>query len=152
MLLNGKVVFYKNQSDLTIELQVNQRLLLLSGTMIRYANDEEEIIIDSFHFILIDSPATYKLNSSSVVYIWTLEDEDLCLNITKFKINFPNENNRVDHLEPFYPLYLGVSTEFSPRRHSSSITRPIEHSNQLQFIPSEIGIQNEENIPMEYSL
>ncbi|CAF4511444.1 unnamed protein product [Rotaria socialis] len=152
MLLNGKVVFYKNQSDLTIELQVNQRLLLLSGTMIRYANDEEEIIIDSFHFILIDSPATYKLNSSSVVYIWTLEDEDLCLNITKFKINFPNENNRVDHLEPFYPLYLGVSTEFSPRRHSSSITRPIEHSNQLQFIPSEIGIQNEENIPIEYSL
>ncbi|CAF2067804.1 unnamed protein product [Rotaria magnacalcarata] len=147
LLLNEKVVFYKNQSDLTIELEANQRLFLLSGTMIRYSNDEEEITIDSLYFILTDSPATYKLNSSSVVYIWTLEDEDICLNIKKFKINFSSENNRVDHLQPFYPLYVGVSSDFSPRRYSSLMTHPMEHSSQLQFMLSEIGISNEENIP-----
>ncbi|CAF1048352.1 unnamed protein product [Rotaria sordida] len=149
ILLNEKVSFYKNQSDLTIDLESNQKLFLLSGTIICYSN-EEETIFDSTQFILINSPTTYKLNSSSIVYIWTQEDEIYCLNVKKFKINITNENFRVDSIEPFYPLYLGESTEFSPRRSSLSITRPIENLSNFQLIPSEIGISNEEHTPAEF--
>ncbi len=58
------------------------------------------------------------------------------------------ENNEV---EPFYPLYRGDSIEFTPRRQSSSMTRPIENISNFQFIPSEIDVNNELNIPAEFS-
>ncbi|CAF3518594.1 unnamed protein product [Rotaria sp. Silwood1] len=150
MLLNEKVSFYKNQSNLTIDLETNQRLFLLSGTMTRYSNEQENIF-DSMQFIVIDSPTTFKLNSTSIVYTWTQEDEIYCSNAKKFKIDFTNENFQIDPIEPFYPLYLGESTEFSPRRHSSLITRPIENLSNFQLIPTEIGIQSEENVPTEFS-
>jgi hypothetical protein len=146
MVLNEKAIFYKNQSDFSIDLEANQRLFLLSGTIKHYSN-EEETIIDSIHFISLDSPTTYTLNSSSIVYIWTYEDEIYCLNVKKFKINFSNNNNRANPVEPFYPLYLGDLTEFTPRRHSSFMTRPIDNSSNFQLIPSEIDVNNEENFP-----
>ncbi|CAF0730952.1 unnamed protein product [Adineta ricciae] len=39
--LNEKAIFYKNQSNLTIELQPNQRLLLLSGTISCYSSNDQ---------------------------------------------------------------------------------------------------------------
>jgi hypothetical protein len=147
MLLNEKSIFYKNQSDFSIELQANERLFLLSGTMSQVSN-EVEIIFDSIHLITHTYPTSYQLNSSSIVYIWTYEDEIHYLNIKKFKINFSIENNQV---EPFYPLYLGDSIEFTPRRHTFSMTRPVENINNFQLIPSEIEVNNQINIPAEFS-
>jgi hypothetical protein len=111
--------------------------------MTQYLN-EVETIFDSIHFISQNCPSTYQLNSSSIVYTWTDEDEIYYLNIKKFKMNFSHENNS---LEPFYPLYSGGSIEFTPRRHSASMTRPVENLSNFQFIPSEIEVNNQLNIP-----
>jgi hypothetical protein len=150
MLLNEKAIFYQNEPNISIELQVNQRLFLLSGTMTHHSN-EGETIFDSIHFILHTSPTKYQLNSSSIVYIWTLEDENYYLNMKKFKMDFSMENNEVNSVEPFYPVYLGDSIEFTPRRHSASMTRPVENSSNFQMIPSEIEVNNELNIPKEFA-
>lgn len=146
IILNDKAIFYKNQSDISIRLKANQRLFLLSGTMTHYSN-EEETIIDSIHFISLDSPTICQLNSSSIVYTWTYEDEIDCLDVNKFKINFSNGNNQVISVEPFYPAYLGDTIEFTPRRRSLSITRPIENTSNIQFIPSEIEVNGERDLP-----
>lgn len=144
MLINEKAVFYRNQANLKIHLNTHEKLFLLSGTMIQYLNNgDDEIIIDSIHLISVDSPTTYNLNSTSIVYMWTKEDEACCLNAKKFRIDFVDENNQFDVSEPFYPLYLGVTTEFSPRRHSCSIGHTVENLSNLRLIPSEIGIQVE---------
>jgi hypothetical protein len=87
MLLNEKSIFYKNQSDFSIELQANERLFLLSGTMSQVSN-EVEIIFDSIHLITHTYPTSYQLNSSSIVYIWTYEDEIHYLNIKNLKLIF----------------------------------------------------------------
>ncbi|UJR38765.1 hypothetical protein I4U23_031430 [Adineta vaga] len=151
VLLNDKVLFYKNQSNLIIDMERNQRLFLLSGTINRYLNDEENILINSMEFCLIDSPTKFQLNSTSILYTWTSEDEIYCLNVKKFKVNFSLDQNQMNSLEPFYPLYSGESIEFTPRRHSPSITRPTENSSNFQLIPSEIEVNNQLNIPSEFS-
>ena len=79
-----KAKFYINQTSLTIDLQSNERLFLLSGTITDYS-DEQEIIIDSIHFILHDYTKSYRLNSTSIVYIWTYEDEIHYSKSKKFK-------------------------------------------------------------------
>ncbi|CAF1492651.1 unnamed protein product [Adineta steineri] len=149
MLLNEKSKFYKNQSQLSIELQLNQRLFLLSGTIDCYLNNEK-IVYDSTDLFLINSPTTYELNSSTIIYTWTYEDEIYYLNLKKFKINSFINNDERNSIVPFYPLYLGDTIEFTPRRHSLSITRPIENSSNFQFIPSEIEVNNHTNMPLEY--
>jgi hypothetical protein len=150
MLLNEKSKFYCHQSDLSIiHLQANQRLFLLSGTINQNIN-EIETIFDSIHFILLDTPSIYQLNASSIVYTWTDEDETYCLNAKKFKINFRTENHQDNTIEPFYPLYLGHSIEFTPRRHSSSMTRPVDNANNIQFIPSEMEVNNDLNPSTEF--
>ncbi|CAF4215202.1 unnamed protein product, partial [Adineta steineri] len=149
MLLNEKSKFYKNQSQLSIELQLNQRLFLLSGTIDCYLNNEK-IVYDSTDLFLINSPTTYELNSSTIIYTWTYEDEIYYLNLKKFKINSFINNDERNSVEPFYPLYSGDTIEFTPRRHSLSITRPIENSSNFQFIPAEIEVNNHTNMPLEY--
>ncbi|CAF1413597.1 unnamed protein product, partial [Adineta steineri] len=149
MLLNEKAIFYKNQSDFSVHLETNQRLFLLSGAIKQYVN-EGETILNSIHLNILDTPVMYKLNSSSIIYTWSTDDEVYCSNIKKFKINFSNENNEIISVEPFYPLYLGNSIEFTPRRHSSSMTRPIENPSHFQLIPSEIEASNRLKSPTEF--
>ncbi|UJR17821.1 hypothetical protein I4U23_004720 [Adineta vaga] len=152
MLLNEKSKFYKKKSDLFIELQLNQRVFLLSGTINRYLNNKQQITYNSIDLILIDSPTIYKLNPSSIIYTWTYDDERYYLNLKKSQIHcLTNDNKDMNSTEPFYPLYSGDSIEFTPRRHSSSITRPIENINNLQFIPTEIDANDEHDIPQEFS-
>jgi hypothetical protein len=148
MLLNEKAILYKDKSDFSIHLEANQRLFLLSGTM-RCYSDDVETIVHSLNLILTDSPTMYQLNSSSIVYTWTLDDELYYLNIKKFKVNFSMKNNDVNFIEPFYPLYAGNSIEFTPRRHSLSMTRPVENRSNFQLIPSEIEVNNQRNLPSE---
>ena len=143
MLLNDKAIFYINQTDLTIDLQINQRLFLLSGTISNNSSNEE-IIMNSVCFILHDSPITYQLNSSSIIYTWTHEDEVYYSNIKKFKVNFPVENKHINSIRPFYPIYSGNSTEFSPRRYLSTVARPIQNTSNFRLIPSEIEVRNEQ--------
>jgi len=138
ILLNEKSIFYKNQLDLTIHLETNQRLFLLSGTISHYSNDKETIL-NSIDLILLDSPTVYQLNLSSIVYTWTYEDEIHCLNDKKFKINFSTENNQINSAEPFYPLHLGDLMIFNPRHHSASMTRPVKNISNIQLIPSEFS-------------
>ena len=145
MILKEKSKFYRNKADLSIHLQANQRLFLLSGTI-----NSTETIFDSINFILLDSPMIFQLNGSSIVYTWSEEDEMHCSDVGKFKINFSNENHHVNTVEPFYPLYLGHSIEFTPRRHSSLVTRPVENANNIQLIPSEIEVYNDLNPPAEF--
>ena len=65
-------------------------------------------------------------------------------------MDFSMENNEVNSVEPFYPVYLGDSIEFTPRRHSGSVTRPTENTSNLQLIPSEIEVNSQLNIPLEF--
>lgn len=145
MLLNEKALFYKNSLESFIEIETNQRLFLLSGTM-KYYLDDEEIIVDSIHFIIHTNPIRYELNSSSIVYTWTHDDEIYYLNLKKFRVDFSMRNNEMNAMEPFYPLYLGSTIEFTPRRHSSSVTRPVENISNLQMIPAEIEVTNQLNV------
>lgn len=142
ILLNEKSKFYQNQSDLLIDLEINQRLFLLSGNI-----KQGETIYESIDFILLNSSMSFQLNLSSIVYTWTEDDENYCLNKKKFKINFSNQNQHIETIQPFYPLYLGHSVEFTPRRHSSSITR---NASNMQFIPSEIEVNNTLQLPTEF--
>jgi hypothetical protein len=106
MLLNEKAVFYENKPNILIHLQANERLFLLSGSMSQYL-DEVETIFDSIHFISRNCPSTYELNSSSIVYTWTDEDEIYYSNLKKFKVHFTTENKEMSSVEPFYPVYSG---------------------------------------------
>ncbi len=105
--------------------------------------------MEIFNEIILNS---IQLNSSSIVYTWTNEDENYCLNIKKFKIYFSPENHHVNPIELFHPLYMGINTiEFTPRRHSTSMTRQLDNTNNIQFITSEIEVNNQINIPTEFS-
>ena len=150
MLLNEKVVFYKDKSEFSIHLEKKQRLLLLSGT-IKCCSNKDETTLHSVYFNLLTSPTVYQLNSSSIVYTWTPEDEIYCLNNKKVNANLSTENNQAMSAEPFYPHYLGDSIEFTPRRHSLLMTRPIDNPANLQLIPSEIEVKCKQNIPVEFS-
>ncbi|CAF1334918.1 unnamed protein product [Adineta ricciae] len=149
--LNEKAIFYKNQSNVTIKLEPNQRLLLLSGTISCYSTNDQRTEYRSMDLIIFHSPIMCELNSSSIAYTWADEDERRYLNSRNHRNPFSMANTDTNLVEPFYPLYLGDSIEFTPRRHSGSMTRPIENLNNLQFIPTEIDINNEGDIPMHIS-
>ena len=66
------------------------------------------------------------------------------------KVSFSTTNDEiVNSVQPFYPNYLGNTIEFTPRRLSTSMTRPVENSSNLRLIPAEIEVNNELKIPSE---
>ena len=148
-LLKERSKFYQNEPDVFLHLQANQNLFLLSGT-IKQTINEIETELDAIEFIVLDSPAVYQLNSSSIVYIWSHEDEVECSNAKKYKISF-SAQTQIKPVEPFYPLFLGDSIEFTPRRQSFSMTRPVDDTNNVHLIPSEIEVNKDLNVPSEFS-
>ena len=147
MLLDEKSRFYYRPSNVNIHLQPGERLFLLSGTITDRTNEQQESILNSIHFVSYDVEKDFQFNASSIAYVWTHEDEIHYFNLRKYKLNFANENNEIHEMEPFYPFYLGESVEFSPHRHSSSMTRPVENTSNLQMIPSEMEVTNELTVP-----
>ena len=148
LLLDEKARFYRNQSDLSICLEANERLFILEGNLIRRV-DDADILFDSIQLVVFDAPAIFRLNSSSIAFTWTDDDELYCLTVAKFKLNFPVTTQDSASFEPFYPDYSGDTIEFTPRRHSTQMTRPVENLNSLQFIPSEIEVNTEHDISLE---
>ncbi|CAF1650807.1 unnamed protein product, partial [Adineta ricciae] len=130
------------------ELQANQRLLLLSGTISCYSTNDQRTEYRSMDLIIFHSPIICELNSSSIAYTWADEDELRYLNSENNENQVSGRNSCTNLVEAFYPLYLGDSIEFTPRRHSGSMTRLVENISNLQFIPTEIDINNEQDLPM----
>ncbi|UJR34452.1 hypothetical protein I4U23_021859 [Adineta vaga] len=146
LLLDNKAIFYKNKCDLSIHLKANDRLLLLAGTLTRHL-EQNVIRFDSIELLFLDVPTIYELNSSSIVYTWTHDDEIYCTNIDKFNRNVPTHHSEfITSVEPFYPRYSGETVEFSPWRHSLQMTRPVENLNNFQLIPSEIVVDSNTNL------
>lgn len=131
-LLTEKAIFYRTTSNLLIDLHLNHRLFLLSGRIFH-----EEIVFHSMQFHRITHSAVYQFDLSSIVYLWTLEDE-----LALIEPACPSRSRRQSQ-GALYPNYLGDSIEFTPRRHSLSMTRPIDNLSHLQFIPAEIDANSE---------
>jgi CRP-like cAMP-binding protein len=141
LLLDEKAILSRNQPDLIINLKANERLFLLAGTLIS-SSDQKDIYLDSPSFVLLDSPTTYHLNLSSIVFTWTEEDEISYLNVKNCKRTSPLENSQFNSVDISYPHYSGETIEFTPRRQSAHVTSSIENLSRLQFIPSEIRVNN----------
>ena len=131
-LLTEKSLFYRTTSNLSIDLDLNHRLFLLSGRI-----SHDEIVFHSMQFHRITHPAVYQFDLSSIVYLWTSDDE--------FSLTEPTcpPQSRRQSQGALYPNYVGDSIEFTPRRHSLSMTRPIDNLSHLQFIPAEIDANSE---------
>ena len=133
MFLNEKATFYNTKTNLVINLETNQRLFLLSGTIIRLS-DDLATNIDSTYFMLLEHPAKYQLNASSIVYTWSYEDE----------ANFSTDKNQLDPDHELYPAYSGSTNDLFPRRNSSSIVRPMESRNNRGLMTLQINTKCEE--------
>ncbi len=142
LLLDEKAILYKNKSDLIINLEANERLFLLTGTLI-CSSDEKNVCLNSPLFILLDSPTIYRLNSSSIVFTWTEDDEISYLTVKNCTRTFPVGNSKFLFADILYPRYSGETIEFTPRRQSMQMIPSVENSSHLQLIPSEIEVKNE---------
>ncbi|CAF1549449.1 unnamed protein product [Adineta ricciae] len=83
--------------------------------------------------IIFHSPIICELNSSSIAYTWADEDELRYLNSENNENQVSGRNSCTNLVEAFYPLYLGDSIEFTPRRHSGSMTRLVENINDSRW-------------------
>jgi len=106
LVLSETAIFFKNEIHLEINLEATNRLLLLSGTLICHS-DDEEIIMNSIEFILLDLPITCKLNASSVVYTWTREDKIHSPDMKNSRADVPVHHTESISVEPFYPNLFG---------------------------------------------
>jgi len=148
-ILDNKAIFYRDTYDLSIYLKENDRLLLLAGTLTRYS-EEKVIPFDSTQLFFLDAPTVYQLNSSSIVYTWTHDDEIYCRNVKEFNLDVPTNYSESTTVKPFYPRYSGETVEFTPRRHSVQMTRPVDNLNHFQLIPSEIVGDTNTNVLSEF--
>ena len=149
LLFEEKAILHRNQLDFTINLKANERLYLLAGTLISSSNQKDNICLNSPRFILLDSPSTYRLNSSSIVLTWTEEDEISYLNVTNHRRNFSLENSKFQLNEILYPRYSGETIEFTQRRQSIPTMAPVKNLCHLQFVPSESELNQESTISSE---
>ena len=140
VLLAEKSLFYRTNSNLSLDLHGNHRLFLISGRV-----SHQEILFHSMQFHRITRPGVYQVDSSTIVYLWTSNDE-----LDNAEPNLVNNTPRPS-LHALYPHYLGDSVEFTPRRHSLSMTRPIDNISHLQFIPAEIDATSEISLSISQS-
>ncbi|CAF0965057.1 unnamed protein product [Adineta ricciae] len=139
LVLSEIASFYKNESDLEVHLKATDRLLLLSGTLVCHS-DNKETTMNSIEFLSLTAPTMCKLNSSSIVYTWTRDDEMYSPDVKLSKLDVPVHHTESISVQPFYPNFLGDTVgQFISRHHSSLVTRPVSKSNLLQFIPTEIA-------------
>ena len=139
VFLNEKATLHNNKTNLVINLETNQRLFLLSGTMSRFS-DDSATNIDSPQFILLGCPEKYQFNAFSIVYTWLYDDE----------VNFDTDKNQLNVDHEFYPIYSESTGDFFPRRKSSSIVRPMESRNNRGLLTLEINAKSEETDSVKF--
>ena len=142
LLLNEKAILLRNQANSIIQLKANDRLLLVAGTLM-CASDQTDEPLTSPVFILLDSPATCRLNFSSIVFTWTEEDEINYLNVENCQEDFVLAQSQSTFIDTLYPRYSSHSVELTPRRQSAQVTPPVRNFAHLQFIPFEFGGNDE---------
>jgi len=148
LLLDEKAILFRNKSDLIIDLKANERLFLLAGTLICFS-DQKDIYLNSPLFVLLDSPKTYRLNLSSIVFTWTEEDEITYRNVKNCKFTFSSENSEFTFDDILYPRYSGETIEFTPRRKPVQVAPSMENLSHLQLIPSELQVNKESTCSLE---
>lgn len=144
VLLDQYASFYQNEIDddsMTIQLKRNERLFLLMGTIQR---EDDDYFMDAPQLITVNQSTWFNcsLNQLCVVYTWTLENEQECLQIvrsftTSFRLSDSNEV-RPD-MTTIYPSYSGYTAEFIPQHHSLiQVARSAANTSNIQLIPMEI--------------
>ena len=120
LLVNKRARFHWNASDTSIQLKENQRLFILAGYVTHLSsgqsNKYESIELKNF-----DTEVEILLNSSSVAYSWTDEDEELCIKDANLTVHFPSRTSGLLSNDLLYP---GASSEVArlfERRRSASL-------------------------------
>ncbi|CAF1228151.1 unnamed protein product, partial [Didymodactylos carnosus] len=123
--------FYQQQRSVTESRKIKDHIIVLEERNLNAPHLIEPTLLN----------VIYKLQPTSIAYIWSLDDELTVSTIPPFQLNFQTQSTEDVNLETLksaYPHYSGDTVEFTAKRDSIHVTRPIMHSNHIQMIPAEI--------------
>ncbi|CAF1576807.1 unnamed protein product [Adineta ricciae] len=143
VLLDEYALFYRTETEqdvLSIQLKRNERLFILTGTIQR---EDDDYFIDGPQLVTVNQATTFHCNSnkSCVVYTWTLDNEQECLQIvrsftTTYRLSdSPDEKADANVV---YPSFSDNPTGFIQQNHSLvQFARSATHTSNFELIPLE---------------
>lgn len=130
LLVNKRAKFYWNASDISIQLRENQRLLILTG-YVAHSSGGQSDKYEAIQFKTFDTDVDLLLNSSTVAYSWTDEDEELCIEDANLTVHFPSQTASLLSNDLLYPEYSNAVEQFSEVPRSASLVENGIHSSDV---------------------
>lgn len=119
LLLHERAKFYRKMSQSTIHLDENQRLLILAGYVTQLSSTLDNKYV-AIQLQIFDSEVELFLDSSTVAYSWTNDDEQFCINEADHTVHFPLQN-RYSLVDDVFDLDHGTNMKELPKRRGSSL-------------------------------
>lgn len=135
LLLQKRAKFYHNQSDMIILLKSNERLLLLSGNIIQ-SIDNQNHLYGAIQFKIFETDTEIQINTSTVAFVWTNNDETHCAKSKDHKVSFPVRTFGSVSNDLLYPGYSNEGMGSSETRHSIQVMRQTGPFKNIQEMPS----------------
>lgn len=136
LLLRSRAKFYWKENDLSIRLTENERLFLLAGNVMYFSVGQNQLY-ESIQLKISGKSTEILLNSSTVIYTWTYNDEIHCLKSKNIQSEFPVKNFGSISNDLLYPGYSGNVIGSSGRRHSVELLRYVQNFKNVKEMPSE---------------
>ncbi|CAF3832317.1 unnamed protein product [Rotaria sp. Silwood1] len=130
LLVHKRAKFYWNESDISIQLNENQRLFILAGYVTHLFNGQHNKY-ESIQLQIFDTEAEILLNSSTVAYSWMDEDEEFSIKDTNLTVDFPLQTYDLLSNDLLSPGHLSQVTQSSERRRSTSFLDDGIHSSEV---------------------
>ena len=152
VLIEEYAKFYRNEIDcdmVTIQLERNERLFLLIGTIQR---EDDDYFMEGPQLITVNQSTSFycSLNQLCIAYTWTLQNEQECLQIVRsftnsFRLSDFNEYKSDPAM--VYPSYSGYTAEVIPQHHALlQVSRSTARRSNIQLIPMETIVRFNEKV------
>ncbi len=130
LLVNKRAKFYWHASDTSIQLKENQRLFILAGYATHLSSGQSNKY-ESIQLEIFDTEVEILLNSSTVAYAWTDEDEELCIKDANLTVHFPLQTSGLVSNDLLYPGYSSDVAQLFGRQRSVSLLENGMHSSDV---------------------
>ncbi|UJR19081.1 hypothetical protein I4U23_022212 [Adineta vaga] len=104
LLLYKRAKFYRKISEPTIQLNENQRVLILAGHVTQLSNGLSNKY-ESIQLEFFNNENELFLDSSTIIYSWTDDDEQFCIKETDHTVHFPLQTKDLLSDDFCYPGY-----------------------------------------------